>query len=45
MITQLMAVVDGIMSTWHCAWHEFREIFRSGRKSDLLENEVISTGC
>ena len=45
MLIQLMAVVDGIMSTWHGAWHEFREFFRSGRKSDLLENEVISTGC
>lgn len=44
-IIQLVAIVDGILSTWRCAGREFREVFRYGRKSDLLENGVISTGC
>jgi hypothetical protein len=39
------AILDGIRSTWHRAWRELREIFRAGRKSDLLENGAISTGC
>jgi hypothetical protein len=45
MIIQLTSVVDGIMSTWHCAWRELREDIRAGGKSDLLENGAISTGC
>ncbi len=45
MIIQLLAVVDGIMSTWHCAWREFHEVFRYGQKSELLENRAISTVC
>jgi len=44
-IIQLTAVVDGITSAWHCAWREFGEVFRDGRKNDLSENGVISTGC
>jgi transposase len=45
MIIQLMAAAGAIMSTWHCAWREFREVSRYGWESDLLENGVISTGC
>jgi transposase len=45
MLIQWAAGVDGITSIWHRAWRERREIFRDGRKSDLLGNRAISTGC
>jgi transposase len=37
--------VQGITSVCHGDWSEFCEFFRGGRKSDLSENEVNSTGC
>lgn len=44
-IIALAAVVDGITSTWPCAWPELREVFRDARKSTPLKNRAISTGC
>jgi transposase len=44
-IVQLTTVIDGIRSTCHCAWREYCEVFRNGRKSDSPENWVSSTGC
>jgi Transposase DDE domain len=44
-IIQLTAVADGITSPWHCAWREFREVFRDGQKSEPSENGIISTNC
>jgi hypothetical protein len=38
-------MVQGITSTFHCAWFEFCEFFRDGRKGELAENGVSSTGC
>jgi len=44
-LTQWTAVVHGITSTCHCAWRQFREMFRDRRIRDVSENWVISTGC
>jgi transposase len=41
----LRTVVQWIGSACHCVWGEFCEFFRGGRKGDLSENWVSSTGC